>query len=215
MGRKFLVMINANKLPRIYWRELYTERMRAVAFFARTGDIDLFGKGWDRPSMRVGKTWVPWTVKLPWLALQNRWQKRFPDPLLVGARQAWRGPAMSKAETLAQYDFALCFENCILTGWITEKLFDCFFAGTVPVYWGAPEIRDVVPPDCFVDMRDFSGYAELHEFLRSRTAEDLRRYRQAAREFIASPGYYAFSRKAFTACFESCVEEATRNWPST
>lgn len=206
-GRKFLVMINANKLPRIYWQELYTERMRAVEFFARTGEIDLYGKGWDSPSMRVGKTWVPWTFKLPWLALQKRYQRRFPDPRLVTVRQAWKGAAASKAETLAQYDFALCFENCILRGWITEKLFDCLFAGAIPVYWGAPEIRDIVPTDCFIDMRDFSGYAELRDFLKSRNAEDLRRYRYAAREFLASARYRPFNRDSFTSIFESCVDE--------
>jgi hypothetical protein len=208
-GRKFLVMINANKLPRIYWQELYTERMRAVEFFVRTGEIDLYGKGWDNPSMRVGKTWVPWTFRLPWLALQKRYERRFPDPRLVAVRQAWKGVVASKAETLAQYDFALCFENCVLKGWITEKLFDCLFAGTVPVYWGAPEIREVVPPDCFIDMRDFSGYPALRDFLKSRSAEHLRQYRRAAREFLASAQYRQFNRESFTALFESCVDEIT------
>jgi hypothetical protein len=61
--RKFLVMINANKLPRVYWNELYTERMRAVAFFSRNDEIDLYGKGWDRPSIRVGMTRVPYTFR--------------------------------------------------------------------------------------------------------------------------------------------------------
>ena len=35
-NRKFLVMINANKLPRVYWNELYTERLRAIEFFLAT-----------------------------------------------------------------------------------------------------------------------------------------------------------------------------------
>jgi len=48
-GRKFLVMMNANKVPRYRTpcRELYTERMKAVEYFGRTGDIDLYGRGWD------------------------------------------------------------------------------------------------------------------------------------------------------------------------
>jgi hypothetical protein len=206
-GRRFLVMINANKLPRVYWRELYTERTRAVEFFGRSHEIDLYGKGWGEPSIRVGNTWVPWTIKRPWLALVKRWRTRYPDPLLVAARKAWRGPAASKAETLSAYDFALCFENCILRGWITEKIFDCFFAGTVPVYWGAPEITEVIPPECFIDMRAFEGYPQLREFLRTRTPEDLRRYREAAREFLRSPQYRQFSREAFTRIFAECVAQ--------
>lgn len=205
--RNFLVMINANKLPRIYWQELYTERMRAVEFFARTGEIDLYGKGWDRPSMRVGQTWVPWTVKRPALAVREWWQERHPDALLVAARRAWRGTAASKREVLGQYDFSLCFENCVLRGWITEKIFDCFFAGAVPVYRGAPEIAEVVPESCFIDARKFATFAELRDFLRSRTPQDKRHYREAAREFLRSPAYRAFSREAFTRNFVDCVAE--------
>ena len=205
--RKFLVMINANKLPRVDWQELYTERLRAVEFFARTGEIDLYGKGWDRPSVRVGNTWVPWTVKRPWLALQRKWKAAFPDPLLAAARRAWHGPVVSKAETFGRYNFALCFENCILRGWITEKIFDCFFAGTVPVYWGAPEIADVVPTECFIDMREFSDYAALRRFLRSLSPADVDRYREAARDFLGSAAYRPFTCGAFTSLVEDCVAE--------
>jgi alpha(1,3/1,4) fucosyltransferase len=199
--RKFLTMINANKLPRIYWQELYTERMRAVEFFSRTGEIDLYGKGWDGPSMRVGKTWVPWTVKRPWLDLQRRWQQMRPPPLLVAARSVYKGAAASKADVLGSYTFALCFENCILKGWITEKIFDCLFAGTVPVYWGAPEIAEVVPADCFIDMRQFTGYDDLRKFLRSLSGEAIARYRRCGREFLQSASYRPFSMEAFTGHF--------------
>ena len=44
---------------------------------------------------------------------------------------------------------------------MTEKLFDCFFSGTVPVYWGAPDVFDWVPADCFIDMRQFTDFAQL------------------------------------------------------
>jgi len=208
-GRGFLAMINANKLPRVYWQELYTERMRAVEYFSRATEIDLYGKGWDAPSMRVGKTWVPWTFKLPWLKFQRRWQERFPDPLLVAARKAWRGATPSKAQTLSRYNFALCFENCIQPGWITEKIFDCLFVGTVPVYWGAPDIDEAVSPQCFIDMRRFSGYPELRDFLKSLTPADLARYREAARAYLRSPQYAQFKREAFTALFTQCVDEVS------
>jgi hypothetical protein len=205
--RKFLVMINANKLPRVHWQELYTERLRAVEFFSQTGEIDLFGKGWNEPSMRVGQTWVPWSLKWPWLGVRRSWDRLRPAPLLAAARRVYKGPAVSKAAVLGQYDFALCFENCILRGWITEKLFDCFFAGTVPVYWGPPEIADVVPPECFIDMRRFSDYVDLRTFLRSLGPVAIARYRQSAREFLRSRQFHPFSREAFTMHFARIVAE--------
>ncbi|MCZ6820783.1 MAG: glycosyltransferase family 10, partial [Calditrichaeota bacterium] len=137
IDRKFLTMINSNKLPQVYWQELYTERLRAVEFFSRTGEIDLYGVGWDGPPFRLGKTRVPNTLRRLHRTLLKHWQRIRPDPLLAVVQRCYRGQAKSKSETLGQYTFAICFENMILKGWITEKIFDCFFAGTVPIYWGA------------------------------------------------------------------------------
>jgi len=136
--RDFLVMINGNKLPRYasHCRELYSERMKAIEFFSRTGEIDLYGIGWDGPTFRVGPAFVPGTferVRMPgtvqWInrRLLTYWQRVVPEPRLVAALKVYKGFSKSKSETLGKYKFALCFENSILKGWITEKLFDCFF----------------------------------------------------------------------------------------
>ncbi|MEZ5499959.1 MAG: glycosyltransferase family 10 [Steroidobacteraceae bacterium] len=208
--RRFLAMINANKLPRVYWQELYTERMRAVAYFESHGEIDLYGKGWGEPPVRVGRTWLPWTIKKPALAIARAWQRRFPGDLQRSAQRAWRGSVSSKALTLGQYRYALCFENCVIEGWITEKIFDCFFAGVVPVYWGAPEIADIVPAECYIDMRSFDGYAELREYLHGLSDKEWRAQRQAARDFLASPGYQPFTCKAFVERIVSMLHEDSK-----
>lgn len=205
--RKFLVMMNSNKLPRVYFRELYTERMRAVEFFSRTNEIDLYGPGWDKPSARVGQTWMPWTLRRAGIALQTRWQELWPDPLLVAARKVYRGIAKSKRETLGHYRFAICFENSILKGWITEKIFDCLFVGTIPIYWGAPDIEEAVPQECFIDMRGFANYAELRDFLRSLTPARVRDYRESGRDYLKSPRFRPFTRQAFADLFRRILEE--------
>jgi hypothetical protein len=206
--RKFLVMINGNKLPALSWQELYTERLRAVEFFGSTGEIDLYGIGWDGPPFRVGpRMWLPNVVRRAQRRLAGWWQHVRPDPLLAAARRAYRGPTPSKAETLGQYKFALCFENMILPGWLTEKIFDCFFAGTVPVYWGAPDIEKYVPGQCFIDIRRFSGYAELRDHLRSLSVADLRRYKENARDYLNSPEFYPSSTAAFVELFVRMIEE--------
>jgi hypothetical protein len=218
--RGFLVMINGNKLPRFKYagRELYSERMRALEYFSQTGEIDLYGVGWDGPSFITGQVHVPGTfgkVPLPGTVqrinrqLVTYWQHFFPDPRLVAARRVYHGFATSKAETLGRYKFALCFENSILKGWVTEKIFDCFFAGTVPVYWGAPNIHDYVPAECFIDMRRFKDYGELKSFLRSLTDQDIARYREQAREFLGSPAFQPFTKRAFAQIFAHMIEEDT------
>ena len=207
--RKFLVMINSNKLPRIYWHELYTERMRAVAYFSRYDEIDLYGVGWDEPSWRLGRTRIPFTFRRIYRFGLTQWQKIKPDPLLQAARRVYRGKAESKSDTLGNYTFAICFENSILKGWITEKIFDCFFAGTIPIYLGAPDIEDYVPQNCFIDMRKFPDYASLHKYLKSLTPTEIDGFRLRAREFLESSQFEPFTKRAYANLFREIIQEDT------
>jgi len=207
--RKFLVMINHNKLPAVSWNELYTERMRAVQFFAATKDIDLYGLGWDGPSFQLGQLRIPGTIQNLKRAVQKQWQRIRPVPVLEAARQVYRGSVPSKLDTLAEYKFALCFENVTMNGWITEKIFDCFVSGTVPIYWGAPDVERYVPQSCFIDMRQFSGYGELRGYLKSLKGDEIQQYRQNARDYLASEQFRPFTKQYFTELVAKIVEEDT------
>ncbi|HZR95367.1 MAG TPA: glycosyltransferase family 10 [Gaiellaceae bacterium] len=207
--RAFMTIINANKLPRLSTNELYSERMRAVEFFARYDEIDLYGIGWDGPPFRLGTTRVPAHARRVAYLAERRWRTLVPDrdPLRVAARKAWRGAVASKAATLGGYTFAICFENMILEGWITEKVFDCFYAGTVPIYLGAPDVEQWIPRDCYVDMRDFADYGELRAYLHGLSPAAVDGYREAARAFLGSDAFYPFSKDAFAARFAEIVAE--------
>lgn len=205
--RGFLTMINANKLPRLYRAELYTARLKAVEYFHRFGEIDLYGKAWDRAPMRVGKSWVPWTFRRCYDALWEVKQRQWPNPVYAAVAVASKGTVASKAETLSRYNFAICFENMILPGWITEKIFDCFAAGCVPVYWGAPEVTDRIPAESFIDMRQFEGFAELRQFLHDLSPVRIARYRDAGRAFLESPAYDPFRPQGFLEHFRRFIRE--------
>lgn len=205
--RGFLVMMNSNKLPCLYWKELYTERLRALSYFGSMGEIDLYGQGWDKPSLRLKRAWVPWTFRRVHMKCLETWDRIRPDPRLIVPRRVYRGTAPSKRETLGRYKFALCFENMILNGCITEKIFDCFYAGTVPVYWGAPDVSRYVPPECFIDMRNFTSYSHLRDFLRSLGEGALRGYKENARSYLASERFERFRKSAFADRFVRIVAE--------
>jgi hypothetical protein len=207
--RRFLVMMNANKLPRLHAEELYTARLDAVRFFHEHGEIDLYGRNWNDAPRRVGKTRTP--VMLARLA-QRAWvvrQRVVPDPRYLAAAAATRGPVPSKCETLARYRFALCFENSTIAGWVTEKLFDCLFVGTVPVYWGPTDVAQWVPPECYVDVRHFAGFADLRAFLHALTPRQIEAYREAGRAFLASPRFDPFRLRAWTELHARIVLEET------
>src|SRR5260370_2576880 len=204
--RKFLVMMNHNKLPAVYWRELYSERMRAVQYFAAWKEIDLYGLGWDGPSFQMG--WAgPGSVERIGRGLQKQWQKLRPVPVLEAARSVYRGVASSKLDTISEYTYLLCFENVILKGWVTEKIFDCFAAGTVPIYWGAPDIETFVPRECFIDMRNFKGYDELRMYLKSLDQKSIEKYRENGREYMKSAQFQPFKKQAFVDIMARLVEE--------
>lgn len=42
----------------------------------------------------------------------------------------------NKIEWLKDYKFNLCYENSSYPGYLTEKIFDAFAAGCIPIYWG-------------------------------------------------------------------------------
>jgi len=48
-----------------------------------------------------------------------------------------------KEDGLATYMFSIAHENASYPGYFTEKILDCFATGTIPIYWGDPEIGRV------------------------------------------------------------------------
>ncbi|MWV67581.1 hypothetical protein DCO58_07910 [Helicobacter saguini] len=53
----------------------------------------------------------------------------------------------NKVEWLKKYKFNICFENSSYPGYLTEKIFDAFAAGCVPIYWGDTSLRCYKMPD--------------------------------------------------------------------
>jgi len=49
----------------------------------------------------------------------------------------------SKCEWLQDYKFHICFENSSYPGYLTEKLFDAYAAGCIPIYWGDTSLREI------------------------------------------------------------------------
>jgi hypothetical protein len=139
--------------------------------------------------------------------VERRWDRLRPDPLVATARRAWRGTVASKSAMLSGYTFAICFENQVMQGWVTEKIFDCLVAGTIPIYLGAPDIEEWVDPECFVDMRRFSGYDELREYLLALSPAEIGSYREAGREYFRTERFKPFTKEAFADIFVAMVAE--------
>ncbi len=169
--------------------ELYSKRVEAIRWFERChpDDFDLYGMGWGGYTLINTKWSKTLNKKLPFLA--QYLPPRFPS---------YRGPVVSKRPVLEQHRFSICYENARdLPGYITEKIFDCFFAGCVPVYWGANNVTDHIPQECFINKRSFAGYEELYRFMNEMDDRQYLHYQEAIQAFITSTKAYQFTGECF------------------
>lgn len=106
----------------------------------------------------------------------------------------WKGKVPNKWEVYKNYKFAICYENMgDQRGYITEKIFDAFIGGTVPIYLGATNISDVIPKECFIDRREFVSEEALYQFLKKMDRDTYTSYLKAIEEYLQSPKSKLFS----------------------
>lgn len=99
-----------------------------------------------------------------------------PNPLPAG-----------KMEGLIPYRFSIAIENTSHRHYFTEKVFDCWITGTVPIYFGAANLSDFFPVDSFVQLQslDIEIFSRLYnegafsdeEYSRRRSAIEEARQR--------------------------------------
>jgi hypothetical protein len=154
-------------------REIYIDRIEAIHHFSSQSDFSLYGIGWDQPIQGFGSDYHKAALKV------------YKGSIPADVRR--------KREVMNRFKFALCFENCAFSGYVTEKIFDCLLAGCIPVYFGAPDIADFVPAQAFIDYRQFKNYSDLDCFLRGMTEPEARGYLDVAREFLAGSEFDKFT----------------------
>jgi alpha(1,3/1,4) fucosyltransferase len=187
------VLIAANKaLARPNPRNLHHRRVAiARAFEAHAPELfTLYGRGWGQPPTRPG-------IAGRLLKRVNEWRSRV--RAAAPAFPSWRGQVHAKGEVLARARFAIAFENVQGSpGYITEKIFDCFVHGCVPVYLGTPGAADCIPAGCYVDARAFASDLALIDYLRGVDEPRFAAYQAAIAAYLASPEAQRFGNEQFT-----------------
>lgn len=70
------------------------------------------------------------------------------------------GPVSDKFAFESRHKFSLCYENGAHPGYTTEKLVEALAAGTVPIYWGDPEVGRIFNTRAFVNVSDYGSLDE-------------------------------------------------------
>jgi hypothetical protein len=154
-GKKLCCLIAGNKVSN-HPLELYSHRLEAIDWFEKNhpDEFDLYGQGWNKI--------------IPPQNLLHRFVNKFAfiNQHLKPKYSSYRGEVDDKLAIYKKYLFSICYENARdLPGYISEKIFDCFFAGCVPVYWGTPNISHYIPENCYIDRRKFKDNEELYSYL--------------------------------------------------
>lgn len=67
----------------------------------------------------------------------------------------------SKVKFQKQCKFSLCVESAVNAGFNTEKIMDAFYAETIPIYYGDPEIAKIFNPKAFINVSDYGSIEDV------------------------------------------------------
>lgn len=119
----------------------------------------------------------------------------------------YRGEPEHKLDILKNFRFAICYENMQhIKGYITEKIFDCFEAGTIPIYLGASNIEEHIPSSCFIDRRKFKSEDELYIYIKNIDESAYRSYIQHIEDFLKSEKGKPFTHPYFQKTLQEAID---------
>lgn len=175
---KSLTMICENKKS-YKVNELYSERLQIIKWYEQNDPLnfDLYGRGWDK--FVFGRWPLTFFNRFNGIGLNI---KKFDKKISV-----YKGPIQKKQDILEKYNFSFCYENTTgLTGYISEKIFDCFFSYTIPVYKGAKNITRFIPKEILIDANDFKDISDINNYINSLGFQELYKKRINIYEYLNS-----------------------------
>jgi len=187
---RFCCMIAGNKSS-THELELYSKRLEAVRWFEQEhpDQFDLFGMGWNEVRLPGNHYFERYKALKFFKKMLNCFAPKFPS---------YRGKVDNKLDTLRSYKFSICYENARdIPGYITEKIFDCFFAACIPVYWGPKNISAHIPAECYINMRQYQSYEALYTQLVNMHAQEHRSYIDSISSYLASSQATEFTADYF------------------
>ena len=156
--------------------ELREKRMELISKLAPDDKIHIYGNGWNNCSH-----------------LPKKWHYLFQEPLST----IFKGPTNNKRFTMRNYKFSICYENVRVKGWITEKIFQIFLTGSIPVYLGAPDVENYIPKETFINVDNFENDQDMIKYMSSMSSEQTKKILELGYEWISSKAGYKYSNEYY------------------
>lgn len=107
------------------------------------------------------------------------WEKYADHPRIkVGHAKDRRQDIHTVIDILKDYTFVMIIENTDADGYVSEKIYDAWIAGCIPLYYGNNNADVGIPTEMYIDLRSFSSSKAVQDYLDSLDLETIARKRQ-------------------------------------
>ena len=176
--KRWLLFLVSNSYKKSLQLSLHDKRLELIEYFLGKEQLTIYGSGWSD----LGNLPADWRLRL----------------LKKNIASKYMGSCKNKQETMSDFKFSICCENIESPGYITEKIIDCFIAGTIPIYMGSNDISTHFPSHCFINARNFISIDQMSEYLEG--VDDIRAKQmiEGGRHFLRSISAKLYSYEGFS-----------------
>jgi len=205
-NRSLLCMILKNKMKTIYlnklvpgckkWNQYSNHKLRVEAdkgfcsYFGK--DYESFGKGWDKRCYQ-GEVGFD-GERIIMINKTGSWERKYINPV------------PPEYYVISRFKFNFCPENSRFDGYVTEKPIQAMACGTIPVYCGAPDVRNYLPEGTFIDTDEVTPL-ELCNIIYTMDEKEQQKYRKRIKKFLTTKESDNFSSYIFAKKLIKLVEE--------
>jgi hypothetical protein len=95
----------------------------------------------------------------------------------------------TKEEGLVDYMFSVAIENASYESYFTEKIQDCFSTGTIPIYYGSPDIGKFFNPEGIITLTDDFDVSQLTPDLYYDKLDAVKENLERVKDFLINEDY--------------------------
>ena len=195
----YYLLINKKKLflssifaTNRHWRHkhsLSSIRYSIIQWFNdnKPNDLQLFGSKWnvDYFSIMSIKNYFIRRV-LSWFIKFRIFNYFFFNKNL----RIYRGVVKDKVKTASFFKYEFCCENAKNNGRLSERIFQSFFSGTVPIYIGDKTVKKYIPKNCYIDFWKFQNIDDCYKYIVNISDKKYKIYLKNISAFLRSDKYY-------------------------
>ena len=111
------------------------------------------------PSTAVRRAFCKLLMRYKRIDCPGRSLSNAPTTFTVGER----GDGASKIPFMKHYKFSIAFEHGSVPGYVTEKIIQPLEAGSIPIYWGCPNIARYFNSDAFINCHEYQNFEQVVE----------------------------------------------------